>query len=180
MSLLKPARVKKRVPEIVLQRVVHIIRSETLGETLGEREKPRQESCRESDQESRRDSLRNSRWDFFWDSWRDFLHSLSVSPESRIGLHAWLSARLSPWLVFLRGCAVVLSGGATGRILAQDGEIYRLDFLTEWKKWLTGGQRVLEGRENMVEKLCLSFLKIDNIKFHRQSADNYWLTLVFI
>ena len=56
------------------------------GETFGEREKSCQESCRDSHQESSRDS------------WRDFSGSPSVSPESRIGLGAWLSSRL----VFLR------------------------------------------------------------------------------
>ena len=68
-------------------------------ETLGEREKSRQVPCRESHQESSRDSLR----DFWRDSWRDFSCSPNVSPESRIGLYAWLSANLSPRLAFLRG-----------------------------------------------------------------------------
>ena len=58
------------------------------GEMLGEREK--------SHQESSLGSLR----DFWRDSWRDFSRSSSVSPESRVGLYAWLSARLSPRLVF--------------------------------------------------------------------------------
>ena len=34
-----------------------------------------------------------------WEAWRDFSRSPSVSPESRIGLYAWLSASLSPRLV---------------------------------------------------------------------------------
>ena len=70
------------------------------GEKLGEREKSRHESCQDSHQESSRNSLQDSRWDFWRDSWRDFSRSPSVSPESRIGLYAWLSARLSPRLVF--------------------------------------------------------------------------------
>ena len=51
----------------------------------------------------RQKSHRESRLDSQQDSWRDFSGSPSVSPESRIGLYAWLSARLSPRLVFLRG-----------------------------------------------------------------------------
>ena len=98
---------KKRVSERVLQRVVYIIWSETLGRRLTSA-KSRQESCRESHQESSRDSLRDFRRNFCRNfcrgSWRDFSCSPSVSPESRIGLYAWLSARLSLRLVFLRGC----------------------------------------------------------------------------
>ena len=85
---------KKRVSERVLQRVVHrynLIRDS--GDTLGEREK----SCQESG--------RDSRWSFWRDSWREYSRSPRVSPESWIGLYAWLSARLSPRLVFLRGIA---------------------------------------------------------------------------
>ena len=90
--LFTTSRVKKRVSERVSPGVMHIIRSETLGETLGEtfwREK----SC----QQSGRESCRDSRWDFWRDSWR----------ESRIGLYAWLPARLSPRLVFFyAGCTL--------------------------------------------------------------------------
>ena len=70
------------------------------GETIGEREKSRQKSCRES--------LQDSQWNFWRDSRRDFSRSPSVSPESRIGLYAWLSARLSFRLVFLRGVLDIL------------------------------------------------------------------------
>ena len=68
------------------KKTYHSIRDS--GETLGERNK--------SHQESSRDSLR----DFWRDSWRDFSRSPSVYPESRIGLYAWRSARLSPRLIF--------------------------------------------------------------------------------
>ena len=61
------------------------------GETLGKREKSRHESRQKSHRESRQDS------------WRDFSRSPSVSPESRNGLYAWLSTRLSSRLTFLRG-----------------------------------------------------------------------------
>ena len=61
------------------------------GETLDEREKFRQES--------RLDSW----WASRQESWRDFSRSPSASRESRIGLYAWLSARLSETRFFYAG-----------------------------------------------------------------------------
>ena len=99
---LMETRVKKRVSEShAKSRAYNPIQDS--GETLDKRDKSRQESCRESHQECSQDSLRDYRWDFWRDSWQDFSPSPSVSPESRIGLYAWLSARLFPRLVFLRG-----------------------------------------------------------------------------
>ena len=50
----------------------------------------------------------------------------------------------------------------------------------DWKKKLIDRWTKCIGKQGEhVEKWCF-FFKIDNNKFHRQSADNYWLTLVFI
>ena len=70
------------------------------GETLVEREKSRQEFCKKSHRESWRESRLDSWWDSRQDSGRVFSRSPSIFPESRIGLYAWLFARLSPRLVF--------------------------------------------------------------------------------
>ena len=69
------------------------------------------------------ESCRESRWDFWPDSWREFSRSPSVSPESRIGLYAWLSARLSPRLVFFtRDSNFIINCNNQGKVVAQ---IYR-------------------------------------------------------
>ena len=52
------------------------------------------------------------------------------------------------------------------------GEKYILSFVTERKSLLTGGQSVLANKEIMQRNDVFLF-KIDNDKFHRQSADNY-------
>ena len=70
------ARVKKRVSERVSPKVMHRIRSETLGNTLGET--LGETFCAK---QSRQESCR----------------------KSRIGSYSWLSARLSPRLVFWLG-----------------------------------------------------------------------------
>ena len=98
-------RVKKRVSKRVSPRVMHRIRSETLGKTLGETfraKECRQESCRESlarffHRDSPRVSARLLARLFAPKSRQESCR------ECRIGSYAWLSARLSPKLVFLRG-----------------------------------------------------------------------------
>ena len=52
------------------------------------------------------------------------------------------------------------------------GEINKLNFVTERKSLLTGGQSVLANKEIMYGN-DVFLLKIDNDKLHRQSADNY-------
>ena len=54
------------------------------------------------------------------------------------------------------------------------GEIYKLNFVTERKSLVTGGQSVLENKEIM-ERNNVFIFNIENHKLHRQSADNYWL-----
>ena len=91
--------VKKRVLERVLQRVVDIIRSETLGRRLASTK-----SLAKSLVESLTKSLAETLSETLVETFGETSRSPSVSPESRIGLYAWLSARLSPRLVFfLRG-----------------------------------------------------------------------------
>ena len=55
-------------------------------------------------------------------------------------------------------------------------EIYRekyiLNFVTERKGLVTGGQSVLANKDVMQRNDVFLF-KINNDKFHRQSADNY-------
>ena len=102
---------KKTSLERVSPRVMHRIRSESLGKILGEtlwREKSRQESHRDSRQKSHQESRRGSRQD----SWRLSARLLTIlrakesrqesCQESRIGSYAWLSASLSETR-FLRG-----------------------------------------------------------------------------
>ena len=69
---------------------MHIIRPEPLGRRLASTK-----SLAKSLAENLTKSLAETCWNFCRDSW----------PESRIVLYAWLSARLSPRLVFLRGTA---------------------------------------------------------------------------
>ena len=73
-------RKKKRISERVSHiRVMHIIRSETLGETFWH-EKSRQQSRQKSHRESRQDSRQDSWQDSQPDCWQDFLRQ-KVSPR---------------------------------------------------------------------------------------------------
>ena len=85
-------RVKKRVSERVSPRVMHRIRSETLGKTLGE-----------TLGKTLGETLGKTLGETLAETFRTKESRQEYSQESRIGSYAWLSARLSSRLVFLRG-----------------------------------------------------------------------------
>ena len=106
--LFLPTCRKKRVSERVLRRAMHIIRSETLGRCLASA-KSLAKRLAEGLTKSLGETLSESLGEPFGDSWRDFSRSPSISSESRIGLYARLSTRLSPKPVFLRGYSFLTS-----------------------------------------------------------------------